>query len=142
MQDYVDEAWEVLRLRRLKASLIAAIAHRGLRETLLPLVGDTQAEALAAAWAVRKSDASTEIERALASAGLTMEAVVAQTLSLTLDAIARIDHMVGIAQARRNAAVCEIEHHRAVPAFRRAVKQVEDAKLRVIESTPRGGADA
>ena len=79
MQDYVDEAWEVLRLRRLKASLIAAIAHRGLRETLLPLVGDTQAEALAAAWAVRKSDASTEIERALASAGLTMEAVVAQT---------------------------------------------------------------
>ena len=37
VRDVVDLAWEARRLRRLKANLIAANAHKGLEQILLPL---------------------------------------------------------------------------------------------------------
>jgi hypothetical protein len=38
VRDIVDLLWEILRLRRLKASLMAALAHKGLKTVLDPLV--------------------------------------------------------------------------------------------------------
>ena len=66
----------------------------------------------------------------LASADLTMDAVMAETLALELDRVERIDRMIMSAEARRNAVLREVDRHRAsvAQALRRAVN-VEDAQF-------------
>ena len=53
------------------------------------------------------------IDEGLASTGLTMDAVIAQTLSVKIDDIERIDRMIMTAEARRNAVLREVDRHRA-----------------------------
>jgi hypothetical protein len=139
VRDLVDLTWDVFRLRRLKANVMMANAHKGLSEILAPLVGSSEAETLAEAWAARKSDVAKEVDKALASAGLGMDAVMVQTLSLKLDDIERID-----AEARRNTTLREIDRHRETlgEKLRRAVEQLEDRQLRVIESSSIDGTKA
>jgi hypothetical protein len=144
VRDIVDLTWEVIRLRRLLASLMMANAHKGLSKILAPLVGHSEAETLAEASAVHKSDEAEQVDKTLASAGLSMDAVMAQTLSHKLDDIERIDHMTAIAEARRNATLREIDRHRETlgQKLRRAVPQLEDAQLRVLESPSIDGTNA
>jgi hypothetical protein len=144
VRDLVDLTWDVFRLRRLKANVMMANAHKGLSEILAPFVGCSHAETLAEAWAARKSDVAEEVDKALASAGLGMDAVMAQTLSLKLDDIERIEHMIAIAEARRNTTLREIDRHRETlgQKLRRAVPQLEDGQLRVIENIPIDGTNA
>jgi hypothetical protein len=78
----VDLVWEAFHLRRQKASLMNARAHEALPTVLDPLI-DEGAEDLANEWARRKPSAIKRVNRILASAGLTMDAVMAQTLSQT-----------------------------------------------------------
>jgi hypothetical protein len=144
VRDVVDLTFEVFRLRRLLASLMTANAHKGLRKILAPRVGRSDAETLAEAWAARKSDVAEAVDKALASADLSMDAIMAQTLSLKLDDIERIDHMTAIAEARRNATLREIDRHRETlgQKLRRAVPQLEDGQLRAIESASINGTNA
>jgi hypothetical protein len=69
---------------------------------------------------------------------------MAQTLSIKLDDIERIDRMIAIAEARRNAILREIDRHREVLSqnLRRAVQDVEDGQLQVIENTSVTGRNA
>lgn len=139
VRDVVDISWEILRLRRLQANLIQAHAYRGMSETLSPLVGNPKAQTLAEAWAARKPAAVEEINKALASAGLSMETVMANTLSFKLDELERIGRMVTVAEARRSAALQEIERHRETlgKKLRQAVQELENGgRLRVIENRP------
>jgi hypothetical protein len=137
VRDIVDLVWEAFRLRRLKVNLMTATAHQGLEAVLAPLVSWSQRDSLAKAWAARKPSAIERVDKVLASAGLTMDAVMAQTLSLKLDDIERIDRMIAIAEARRNTILREVDRHRETLSqnLRRAVQQVEDGQLRVIENT-------
>jgi hypothetical protein len=130
VRDVVDLVWDALRLRRLKASLIATKAHNGLVQILEPLSDWASARALAKAWAKRDPGAIKEVDVLLASADLTMDAVMAQTLALKLDAVERIDRMIMSAEARRNAVLREVDRHRAsvAQALRRAAN-VEDAQF-------------
>lgn len=92
---------------------------------------------LAEAWAARENDAIKEVDELLASAGLTMDAVRAQTLSNNLEVIERIDRMIASAEARRNASLRELDRHRAWGQhLRQDVRQAEDVELKVIEAKP------
>jgi hypothetical protein len=144
VRDVVDLTFEVFRLRRLKVNLIMANEYKGLSETLTPLVGRSQAETLGEGWAARKSDVVEEVNKTLASAGLSIDSILAQTLSLKLDDVERIEHMTAIAEARRNAALREIDRHRETLGhkLRRAMQQLEDGQLRVIESRSIDGTNA
>jgi hypothetical protein len=137
VRDFVDLTFEVFRLRRLTANLIKANAHKGLSETLAPLVGWSQAETLAEDWAARKSDVVEEVNKILMSAGLTTDSILAQTFSLKVNDIERIEHMMALAEARRNDTLREIDRHRQTlgQKLRRAAQQLEDGQLRVIEHT-------
>src|SRR5262245_51718677 len=137
VRDVVDLTIEVLRLRRLKASLMTANAYKGLTETLTPLVGWSQAETLAEGWAARKADVVEEVNKALASDGLTTDSILAQTFSFKLNDIERIEHMMALAEARRNATLREIDRHRQTlgQKLRRAAQQLEDGQFRAIEHT-------
>jgi hypothetical protein len=64
--------------------------------------------------------------------------------SIKLDDIERIDRMIAIAEARRNAILREINRHREVLSqnLRRAIQDVEDGPLRVIENASVKGGNA
>jgi hypothetical protein len=137
VRDFVDLSLEVFRLRRLTANLMKANAYKGLSETLAPLVGRSQAETLAEGWAARKSDVVEEVNKTLTSAGLTTDSIMAQTLSLKVNDIERIQHMIALGEARRNATLREIDRHRQTlgQKLRRAAQQLEAGQFRVIEHT-------
>jgi hypothetical protein len=138
VRDVVDLTIDVLRLRRLKAKLMMANAYKGLAETLVPLVGRSQAETLAEGWAAHKADVVEEVNKTLTSAGLSTDSILAQTFSVKLNDIERIEHLMALAETRRNAALHEIDRHRQTLAqkLRRVAQQLEDDQTRVIESGP------
>jgi hypothetical protein len=72
--------------------------------------------------------------RLLRESELTMDAVMAQALQIALNDIERIDGMIMKAEARRNAALREIERHRAAlaDALRRATERVRDAEFKEV----------
>jgi hypothetical protein len=137
VRDFVDLTLEVFRLRRLTVNLMKANEYKGLSETLAPLVGRSQAETLAEGWAARKPEVVEEVTKTLTSAGLTTDSIVAQTFSLKLNDIERIEHMIALAEARRNATLREIDRHRQTLGrkLRRAPQQLEDGQFRAIEHT-------
>jgi hypothetical protein len=137
VRDVVDLTIEVLRLRRLKVNLMMTNAYKGLTETLSPLVGRMQAETLAEGWAARKSDVVEEVNKTLASAGLSTDSILAQTFCLKVNDIERIEHMMALAEGRRNSTLREIDRHRQTlgQRLRRVAQQLEDGQFRVIEHT-------
>jgi len=71
----------------------------------------------------------------LASADLTMDAVMAETLALELDKVERIDRMIMSAEARRNAVLREVDRHRAsVAQALRQTPNVEDAQVKEVST--------
>jgi hypothetical protein len=138
-RDVTELSFDVPRLRRLKAKLVSANAYKGLAEILAPRVGRSRAETLAEGWAANKSEDVAEVNQILTSAGLNMDTVLAQTFALKLSDIERIEHLIALAEARRNAALREIERHRETlgQQLRRVAPQHDET--RVIESTPAHG---
>ena len=140
VRDSVDLLWEIRRLRRLKASLLQAAAHQGLEKVLKPLVAWSEADRLADNWARRSSRAIAKVDKVLATAGLNLDAVMAEALALRLDDIERIERMIASQEARFEAALREIDRHRAVlaDALRGAAAAIEEAEFE--EVSPREAA--
>jgi hypothetical protein len=136
VREVVDLVWEIFRLRRLKWTLLAAKAQEGLIRVLAPLIGWGEADTLASAWFARKPSAIKRVEKMLASAELSVDAILAQTLSIKLDDIERIDRMIAVAEARQNAILREIDRHREVLSqnLRRVMHEVENGELQIIEN--------
>lgn len=134
LRDFVDLTWEILRWRRLKSSLLAASAFKGLQKVLEPFSFEGYDD-LVEDWAARKPKAIEQVNRMLESAGLTADAIMAETLCENLETIRTIETMIAIAENRRDDALCQIERHRVALAqrARRAVQQLEDAEYKVLE---------
>jgi hypothetical protein len=135
-RDVIDLFWEVTRLRRLKAGLLDANRGKGIKEILFSL-GSTDHEQnrdLAARWHVGDKDARDGVAGVLADAGLSVEAIMGQTLSLSIDSIERIDRMIASAEARRGNALREIDRHRTTLRVTvRAVAETEDGEFKEVD---------
>jgi hypothetical protein len=92
-------------------------------------------------WVRRNPDAIKEVDRILASTDLTMDAVRAEMLSENIEHVERIDRMIAMVESRRNAALREVDRHRATlgQELRSTVREIEDGKFKVIEATPAKG---
>src|SRR5262249_32664651 len=124
VRDFVDCEWAVFRLRRLQANLMTATAYEGLQKILDPLVEPYRDVVhLARAWAARDKAAIKRVDELLASAGLTMDAVMAQTFCTYLDEFERMERMIMRAEARRDAILYEVELHRTRRRLRRDMQQ-------------------
>jgi hypothetical protein len=136
VRDFVYHTIEVFRLRRITRDLMMVNRYIGLAKTLAPLVGCLQAETLAEGWAARKSDVVEEVNKTLASAGLSTDTILAQTFSAKLDDIERIEHLMSLAETRRNATLREIDRHRQTLGLklRRVAQELEDGQCRLIQS--------
>jgi hypothetical protein len=133
VRDIVDLVWDAFRLRRLKSHLLTASAHEGMAKVLEGL-DFTDPWHTSRKWAARSQEAVEEVETALRAAGLGMDAVMARTLSVRIAEIERIDRMTMAAEARRNAVLHEIDHHRAAFARRmkRTIDELEESVLKAI----------
>jgi hypothetical protein len=85
----------------------------------------------------RRPGAIKLIDKLLAGAGSSIDALMVQALPMELDKIERIDRLITIAETRRNAMLREIDRRRAVlsEALRRQVQEVE-GEFEVVEKTP------
>ena len=99
---------------------------------------------MARKWAMREQPAIQKVDKILAAAGLNMDAVLAQALSIIIDTFERIDHMIMKNEACRNAILREIDRHRATlgQRLRQVVQRVEDAEFKVVEPEPRDDENA
>jgi hypothetical protein len=139
VRDIVDLVWEAFRLRRLKACVMTAGARFELAQQLGPVVGWEQADGLARSWAARQPGAVAAVEEHLAAAGTGLEGIAAQGLCLELGNIERIERMIMAAEARRNAALREIDRHRA--SLGRQLRQaVVEAEAQEVAFAGQGGA--
>jgi hypothetical protein len=137
VRDVVDFTWEIFSLRRLKANLMTATEYRGIRAVLEPIIDFDDADTLATKWAARNPDAIKRVNNILDSAGLTMDAVIAQTLFQNLDFVERIERMITVKESSRNAVLCEIDRHRATLAntLRGTVHQLEHGEIPAVDDT-------
>ena len=135
VRDVVDLTWEILRLRRIKMQLLTANLHRGLKVILDPLCGYEEAGELSSGWASREEDAVERVNSLLATAGLTMNEIIAETLAEKINEIERIDRQIMNQGARRNAALREVDRHRVSlgEMLRRSTNDVEEAEFVEIE---------
>jgi hypothetical protein len=131
VRDIVELACDMARLRRFKASLLQVAAPDGLRRVLNPLVDRQEANRLSEAWGKRDAEARTEVERLLARANCTADAIMAETLTLKLDQIERFERLIATAEARLAGALRELDRRRAVlaQAVREAADDIVDAEF-------------
>jgi hypothetical protein len=96
-----------------------------------------KAEELAQEYLQRKPVAIKLIDKLLASAGSSIDALMVQALPMEINKIERIDRLATIAETRRNAMLREIDRRRAVlgEALRPQVQEVE-GEFEVVEKTP------
>lgn len=134
IHDVVDLTWEVLRYRRLNTELIRICRRDGFEMVLTPIVGFLISKSLADGWASGEESSVKRAEDHLATAGLSMDAVDARTLEAHLDKVERIERMIMAAEARRNAALREIERHRdgLGKRLRQITDQIEDAEYKEV----------
>src|SRR5262249_52682859 len=112
VRDLLDLEGEGRRYRRLKASLLTGTGYKPVKGILERFLDEMERKDLATAWARHEKGAIREVNKLLASAGLTMDAVMARTLVNNINYIESIDRMIATAEARRNAIRREIERHR------------------------------
>lgn len=120
LRDYFANTIDPLRLRSVVVNFTRAKMYKGLTEILTPIVGRAQAENLAEGWAARKPDVVDKVDKYVASAGLSMDAVLAQTIAMHLNEIERLENLIGYKEARRNAALREIDRRRQTPSRKTA----------------------
>ena len=139
IRDIAALTWEALRLRRARAALLTATRYTGVKSVLWPMCG-LKAHDLSEQWARREERAVATVDRTLATAGLTMDAVMAQTLVIKIDLVERMERMIASAEMRRNATLREIERRRSDLAarLREATRDeaISEAEFQVIDAPP------
>ena len=83
----------------------------------------------------------------LASLGLTLDAVMAQTMAVEIELVEKMDRMIASAEIRRNATLREIERRRSDLAARlreamRDEDNVSEAEFQLIDAPPTADAGA
>jgi hypothetical protein len=97
------------------------------------------ADDLARRWVAGDQGATNKLQKIFATAGRDFEEVIADVVEMafltTMKEVEAIDRMIMTAESRRNAAVREIDRHRAMLGlqFRRTSEQIHDAEFKVVE---------
>ncbi len=138
LHDVVDLAWDIIRLRRDRENLIAAVRASAIEENLRGLTNVTEIQALIKRWRAGKPSAIRRIEKILSAANRNLAAALAYALSNQIDRIERLERLITLAEARRNAALRELDLHRASAAqqLRAEVRKFGTILLESIESAP------
>ena len=134
--DIVVLIWDVCRLRRIKAHELNHIAARQIRELIKPFVVGNVGE-VCRQWELGYEAGAERVNAALTAAGLSTRSLVTSTLELSafdLEKIGQIERMVANAEARRSAALKDLDryHENFGARLRRALEAEEEGNLKVL----------
>jgi hypothetical protein len=103
-----------------------------------------RAEELVKEYVRRETGAVKSVDKLLANAGMTIDALMVGQLKGQLEYVERVDRLTTIAEARRNASLREIDRRRSAlgEKLRRSVQEIEERELTLIETTAGKGKDA
>jgi hypothetical protein len=134
-QDAVDKVNQILDGIDLDTDTILTPAKTGM-VTILNRAKARKAEELLLDYVHQKPSATKLVDKLLARANLSIDALMVGELPGELDNIERIDRLITIAESRRNGMLREIDRRRAVlsEALRRKVQEVE-GEFEVIDKT-------
>ena len=135
VRDFGDLAFDVLRLRHLKAEFMSASTVDGLRHVLRDL-GTDDYLGLAKRWHGRQPDAVAAVEAALAAARLGPGVVRAKGLAAHIDIVEAFDRAIRGAEARRDAMLAQLYRHQADLAERLRRATAAHAQVVDAEFTP------
>jgi hypothetical protein len=137
-RDVVDLTWEILRMRRFKATLLDSFMPDAVERLLAGPLGWVEAGDLSKHWAMRNPQAIGKVDELLSSMELPRDAVAARAWSTHLADFERIDRAMMQAEVRRNAAFREIDRHRATlaAALRQASDDVIEAEFKDVAKDP------
>jgi hypothetical protein len=136
VRDVADLTWEILRMRRLKAARLVSAMSSLISDILAPVLGYDGAREVSSGWELGNRQAVKDVNKHVTEMGWTIDAVAALSFSNRIDTFDRIDRMLTSAEARRNAALREIERHRATiaAALRQASDNVVEAEFEDLAS--------
>ena len=130
VRDAVDLQWELMRLRHLKTRLLVSSASVGLFKLMDDRMNYVRDDPNYKSWIKHEPKGIKNIKSMLADWGLSEADIYAQTLAKKIDEFERIDRLAANAEARRNAALRELERHReAVGRRLRNAIATEDAQF-------------
>jgi hypothetical protein len=126
VRDVAYHDWEMLRLRRIKSGLFASGLQTSLVAILLsaPKITEAKARDLAQRYVARDASAAKEVDKILASVGLSIDVAIANTMTVRLHDFEAIERLIASAEARRHAALRELERRRS--ALAEALRREED----------------
>jgi hypothetical protein len=130
VRDVVYHDWEISRLGRIKTGLFASGLQPSLVAKLLsvPKITESKARDLAQRFVAGDPSAVKEVDKILASVGLSIDAAMANTMTVRLHDFAAIERLIASHEARRHAALRELERRRSTLAeARRREGEVVDA---------------
>jgi hypothetical protein len=117
-EDVVALAWEVNRLRRLKAAILRSAQEPALRELLVECIGAGRDEAKRTAEYYRAGYDRRKVHKLLRARGLDMHMVMGKAFDRKSQVIEHLDRMLVAASARRDGVLREIERRRDSRAAR------------------------
>ena len=139
-RDIVDTLWDSLRLRRLKAKLLEATRHQGLKEVLqlMPVLPTDYDSQLMLKWQDREMHARTEVTRRLNKRGLDESAIDAHALAFNADKFEKLDVMLLRAESRRHLVMQEMQRRKEFQLRMKQAARIVDAEFEDV--TPGGPA--
>jgi hypothetical protein len=144
-RDIVDLESHILQLRRLWTGLLSAGQQQALANVLQPLMSKdmfgveyAEAELLAMKYLLGRPEAVKEVTGLLEAAGMPWEAVLAKTMAFNAETFELNDRMCMRAEARRDAALREIDRRRTRfgERIRRALAELKPGEY--FQSEPSG----
>jgi ribosomal protein L12E/L44/L45/RPP1/RPP2 len=141
VRDVVDLFWEGQRWRRAITSLVSRAATENLEGELIIQLGDEKGSVLFDKYLQGDPGAVEEAQKALSAAGLSMDDMQAKALCDHLEDVDRINRLIMGAEARRSAALRELERYRAnfAQAPRRKSDEAVDAEFEDVPLQPAAG---
>lgn len=146
--DLLEAQWNKLRYRSAKSNLLRSSAYRGVEKLVTPLVDTTQlsldaatlenpADPLVRLWNKGDPSAREEVRELLERAGHDEGAILAQTVFVLIEEMKKIEKFISVAEARFNAAIRNINDHRAMLALIRpqAITDADYKELENVETT-------
>jgi hypothetical protein len=130
VRDAVDLQWELMRLRHLKTRFLVSSASVGLKILMNMRMNYVDSDPNYKSWIKNEPRGIKNIKSMLSDWGLSEEDIHAQTLAKKIDEFERIERLIANAEARRNAALRELERHReAVGRRLKNALDTEDAQF-------------
>jgi hypothetical protein len=117
-RDFVNITWEILRLRRMRQSLISAEFCAVIEKALSPCFGSAELREMCEVWLTSHYRALSEASEFMEEVGLKIDDLHARAFEAKIETVERVDRMIAQAEHRRRLIIVELDRSRDVLARR------------------------